>query len=723
MLYALVDSTTTSTNARPSSFGTNEPKLAAVATPKDTSPIPKGANYATTGKGPEDAPAAPNLTYTSVQGAEPRITALKTVLRERESRALTPYNPEVWLWHLKSANLLHKYAHIPNGLRFGFMGSVPSISFTYTPSNSPSLIEHHSAFATILHREFSTGRYIGPLSKSETETLIGPFQSAPLSMVPKPGKPGRFRVVQNLPFPLHPSPTISSINSSIDSDLYPCTWGTAATICLLVWSLPPGSQAAVRDVAEAYRTIPLHPSQWPGLVVRTGLDDFAIDSSFCFGFTASAGTYGEVADAGADIFRSQGIGPISNYNNLREARASIIARNGGLLVDGGRKWYKGSVMPDGRVEEFDEDLSFPILDLSSSSPRSPEDALFTYSFEDIDRLSKLLGIPWELAKDILFSPCAPFIGFLWDLSARTISIPDKKKEKYLAAILKWEARRAHTLQEVQQLYGKLLHASLVLPAGRAYLVSLEAMLPTFRDRPHMPRTPPKTTSDDLRWWKANFTQPTISRDIPGPIEVIDPSAYSDASSGTGVAIWINGRWRAWRLLPGWKANGRDIGWAEAVGMEFLVSAILTQCAEGSCIKVFGDNRGVVEGWWKGRSRNKATNNVFKRIHERVATAQCSILTCYVPSKHNPADGPSRGVFPSLSLLLPPIQIPTALELFIANFDDPLLPSERSSSDAEVKTYSPPASRSPMHHRSTRLNDEFRRQGEELLKAAQTYLCY
>jgi len=356
-------------------------------------------------------------------------------------------------------------------------------------------------------------------------------------------------------------------------------------------------------VAEAYRTIPLHPSQWPGLVVRTGPDSFAIDSSFCFGFSPAAGSYGDLADAGADIFRSEGIGPLSkwvddhffirilrehldSYNSLRKARAAIIAKNGGLLTNGGRRWYRGSDMLDGHVEEFDEDSSFLIQDLSNSSPRSPEDALFTYCFADIDKLSKILGIPWEPAKDIFFSSRAPFIGFLWDLATRTVSIPESKKKKYLAAIQEWEARSTHTLLEVQQLYGKLLHASLVLPAGRAYLVSLESMLAIFNNHPYMPHHAPKSTNGDLRWWKSHLAQPSISRSIPGPIEVTDPSAYSDASSGTGVAIWINGRWRAWILLPGWKGEDRDIGWAEAVGMELLITTLLTHCPEGTCFKVY-----------------------------------------------------------------------------------------------------------------------------------------
>ena len=60
---------------------------------------------------------------------------------------------------------------------------------------------------------------------------------------------------------------------------------TFSIISLLIHQLPPGSQVAMRDVLEAYRTVPLHHYQWPGAV----------------------------ADAGAKFFRSQGIGPLAKW--------------------------------------------------------------------------------------------------------------------------------------------------------------------------------------------------------------------------------------------------------------------------------------------------------------------------------------------------------------------------------------------------------------------------
>jgi hypothetical protein len=120
---------------------------------------------------------------------------------------------------------------------------------------------------------------------------------------------------------------------------------------------------------------------------------------------------------------------------------------------------------------------------------------------DIDALSDKLGIPWEKAKDIPFATTVPFIGFLWDLTTRTVSITDSKKEKYHLAIREWESKPKHTLDEVQKLYGKLLHACHVVPSGRAYLTNLEAFMGQFHHRPFCPHSPPRRTASDLQWWK------------------------------------------------------------------------------------------------------------------------------------------------------------------------------------------------------------------------------
>ncbi|GLB43995.1 putative tyrosine recombinase [Lyophyllum shimeji] len=690
--YASGDTDTRSANAPQNCCGT-EILLAASATTVGGSSTPRGSSSAPTGNDPKAAAPSARTMFTSVPDAERRTTALRRALEHRGSNALSPYIADAWEHLLCVHNLLTIYSNIPSGLRLGFDAGIKPIYHTRTPDNGTSLHTYPQAHAEIIEKEFKSRRYLGPFSQSEVESFIGPFQTSPLSLVPKPGKPNKFRAVHNFSFPLAKSARYLSINYSIESDHFPCTWGTFATVCNTIWHLPPDSQASIRDVAEAYRTIPIRPEQWPGLVVKLREpDSFAINTNNNFGLTSAGGIYGIVGDAGTDIFRAEGIGPISKwvddhiffrilrahrdeYNKQRATWNTTITANGGRLQDRSRFWYCGDTMPNGFPAEFDEDCRFPIKDLSGNSPRSPLDTTYTYSSADIDAISQTLGIPWEASKTIEFSFSVQYLGFVWDLQERTVSVPEGKKAKYLQAITEWKSSKTHSLDEVQRLYGKLLHTSLVVPAGRAYLTQLEAMLGSFRDRPFTPHHSPSGTAQALEWWSTVLQQPCIYRRIPGPCILIDRQAYSDASSGIGIGITIGNRWRAWRLIPGWQTNGRDIGWAEAIGFELLVRTLLMVSSDGDEFKVFGDNRGVVEGWWKGRSRNKPTNEVFRRIHHLLGQYGCAVHTRYVPSDLNPADKPSRGKYYPYSLLLPAIPISDDLASFIVDFDSPLHPHE------------------------------------------------
>jgi hypothetical protein len=390
-----------------------------------------------------------------------------------------------------------------------------------------------------------------------------------------------------------------------------------------------------------------------------------------------------VADAGEDIFRGNGIGPLAKwvddhiffrvprehlpgYSASRAQWNQEIHALGGYQRDGGRLWYKGKNLPDGSPEEFNEDCSALLKDLAEFSPRSAEDKAFSYADIDIDILSERLGIRWEASKAIPFGTEVPYLGLLWDLRARTVCLLEKKRTKYLAAISEWEEKRTHSLLETQKLHGKLLHASLVIPPGRAYLTNLEAMLASFHNSPFQPHTPPRDTPADLEWWKLRLGHPSPPRPIPRPRALIDHQGYSDASSGFGIAITIGSKWRAWTLAPGWKSQGRDIQWAEALGFELLVIYLLTISREGDHLKVYGDNRGVVEGWWKKSSANKPTNRVFRRILELSECHNRVIHTRYVPSAENPADAPSRGHYPPRELLLNDFDLPVELHPFLTS---------------------------------------------------------
>ena len=166
----------------------------------------------------------------------------------------------------------------------------------------------------------------------------------------------------------------------------------------------------------------------------------------------------------------------SKYNKHRSIWQQEILSCGGCRQCGSQLWYGGRNLPGGSLEEFDEDCSTVLTDLAETSPHNEEDRSFTYADADIDRISSLLGIQWEPSKSVPFGTKVPYLGFRWDLHAHVVHLLEEKRVKYLAVIMEWEKDHTHNLLETQQLYGKLLHTTLVLPAGQAYLTNLEAML-------------------------------------------------------------------------------------------------------------------------------------------------------------------------------------------------------------------------------------------------------
>ena len=155
---------------------------------------------------------------------------------------------------------------------------------------------------------------------------------------------------------------------------------------------------------------------------------------------------------------------------------------------------------DGLREEFNEDCSIPIEDLSNRSHRSKEDIPFTYNIADIDTISNVLGILWEVSKDQPFASATTYIGFIWDIAQHTVAISPAKSEKYIGTINDWLKRGKHTLKNMQEIYRKLLHTASILLQGRAYLTGLESMLATCAKKPFVPHCPDTGLDQDLNWW-------------------------------------------------------------------------------------------------------------------------------------------------------------------------------------------------------------------------------
>jgi len=55
---------------------------------------------------------------------------------------------------------------------------------------------------------------------------------------------------------------------------------------------------------------------------------------------------------------------------------------------------------------------------------------------------------------------------------------------------------------------------------------------------------------------------------------LDLDVWVDMSTAWGIGVVIAHQWAAWKLIPGWKADGRDIFWAESIALELAILILI-----------------------------------------------------------------------------------------------------------------------------------------------------
>lgn len=483
------------------------------------------------------------------------------------------------------------------------MGVRSLINSTYTPPNHKSATENPSTVVQHINKELSYGRYTGPFSRSRLENLIGPFRSSPLGTVPK-SEPNQFRIIQDLSFPRN-DPSHASVNAEIDSAMFPCDWGTFTQVAEIVRNSAPGTQAATMDVDAAFRCCPITPPQQPHFIIHWD-DAFYIDHNAPFGATSSGGIFGRLADAMSAIIRSYTAAECT-------------------------KWV--------------DDFVFFRSPVSSST--QSENIHYSYDLDLIQKLALRLGWPWKPEKTQVFAPTFKYLGFVWDIDAKTVHIPENKRLKYYQKLEGWLSRTTHSRKEAESVLGTLVHCSLALPDGRSRLPALSRFITSFEGKSTFSRrTPNSKTTQDVRWWKTTLSQPLPGSSIRAPPPPSSLDIWVDASTSFGIGVVFEQEWDAWKLLPGWDTDPlHRIGWAEAVALEFGIRLALHKGFHGLHLVIKSDNMGVIGALEGGKSRNSEQNLVLQRISTLLHTHSTWVSTLYTPSALNLADKPSRGIPP------------------------------------------------------------------------------
>lgn len=397
-------------------------------------------------------------------------------------------------------------------------------------------------------------------------------------------------------------PVPHTVNQSQTFLSYSCSFKVATA--------PDGAEACSLDIEAAYRTTPVLPSHKRAMAV-THRGKFFVEHCVTFGVASAHGLQGEIADGTIAIWKKKGVGPFA-------------------------KWVDDIVT-----------LRFP-------SPAGAFASSFSHHMFDYDRSSALariahLGVPWHRSKGQDFSPIFQFVGFVFSLLDRSVTISDEKRLKNKGRVDSALAMFAHarmSLKDIQKLFGSLSHLTFVYLNMRSFLPPLSQFASSFSSNPHASRYPPPSVISSLRAWAMVLASPAPLRSLTPKGPALDIDLWVDASTSWGVGIVLGQKWIAWKLIPHWQSTGHDIGWLETLAVE-LAALLLTSLNYHDChLLLRSDNQGVIGAHDRGRSRNFESNLSIRRTGVTTAAANISLSLVYVPSDVNRADPISRGILGS-----------------------------------------------------------------------------
>ena len=324
-----------------------------------------------------------------------------------------------------------------NGFRIPFTG----IRQSRLCSNLPSIVGKSEILKSKILAELQAGRVAGPFD----QIPIYNIQLSPLGIVPKKA-PNEYRVIHHLSFP-----NGESINDGIDKSYCSVHYQTIDDAVKLVKLLGKGALMSKTDIENAYRIIPIHPSDYDLL-------GFSIDNKFYYDKTLPFG--------------------LSSACQLFEKFSSAI------------HWILNT--------KFRCQFCVHILDdfLFLGPPKT---SICQESLSSFYNLSKEVGFPIKQNKTVYPTTCITFLGLEIDSDNMVLRLPQDKllKMKHMISVL--ARKKKVTLLELQSCIGLLNFACSVVTPGRTFLRRLIDLTKGLQ-RPYHYRNLNNEARSDLQAW-------------------------------------------------------------------------------------------------------------------------------------------------------------------------------------------------------------------------------
>ena len=398
--------------------------------------------------------------------------------------------------------------------------------------------------------EVALGRIAGPFP----DPPLPLFKCSPLAIRVKPS--GKIRLLHNLSAPHNRL----AVNANIPDSAAKVSYQNIDLV-LDILRQHTITHLAKSDIAEAYRLIPLRPSEYHLTGFRIG-NSYFYDRCLPMGARSACLTF--------ERFSS----------GLKHA---LITRHGVEKV----------------VKVLDD-----FLFLGSSEDECKR------SLDSFVHLAAYTGVP--LAQDKTVGPVKSltFLGFAFDCTAYTISIPEDKVRKYVARAREIIHAASVTLKELQAMIGNFHFCVKVIKCGRCFLRNL---ITATRGNQSPKRKIPVSSdmAEDLTVWM-RFLSSANLKAISSPIDPLPapPHHFYSDSSGKGFGGVFGRKFLQGRFSPEWVEY--DINVKELYPM-FLLLAVFGPSLKGERIIFHSDNKAAVISLNHWTSRSKRMMAILRKM--------------------------------------------------------------------------------------------------------------
>ncbi len=190
----------------------------------------------------------------------------KSVAMEGADAVVTPLKWQEWSRELKEHPDKEWAEFLVRGIRQGFrlgrdQSKVTAKGRSGIMYNTAKLAE---AVNEYLQEELEAKRVWRVVEEAQRNGVV----LSPFGLIPKKGKPGKWRLIVNLS-----APEGNSVNDGIDRRLASVRYTSVDDVVERVLKLGAGAELAKADVSKAYRNVPVHPEdrwllgmEWNGQV-------------------------------------------------------------------------------------------------------------------------------------------------------------------------------------------------------------------------------------------------------------------------------------------------------------------------------------------------------------------------------------------------------------------------------------------------------------------------